>query len=130
MKNIIDQSLSILKYAEEQGFVWPSIDLLFDNVQDEVREIREAFDQNEPHDRLVEETGDLILGALEICRNLDINTREALEIALQKFQRRFEIMLELVRSSTKQDNLKELSDHERLALWKQAKELHAKELSS
>ncbi|MGN6670079.1 MAG: MazG nucleotide pyrophosphohydrolase domain-containing protein [Candidatus Nucleicultricaceae bacterium] len=129
MKNIIDQSLAILNLAEDQGFVWPSLDLLFDNVKDEVREIKEAFLQNESHDRLVEETGDLIFGTLEICRNLDIDPREALAVAFQKFQRRFEIMLEIARSM-QQHNLKGLSDHERLELWKQAKERHAKELPS
>lgn len=126
MQKLIDQSIEVLELAEERGFYWPSLNLLFDNVKDEVREIQEAFDQNESKERLVEETGDLLFGAIEICRNLDVNPREALEIAFQKFKRRFEIMLETLESHQKND-LNDLSIAEKMALWRHAKEIHANE---
>ena len=95
MKDLVNSAYTELKYAENQGFFWPNLTLLFDNVKDEVREIQEAHEQHESKERIREEMGDLLLGVVEMSRLLDVDLENALEMAVQKFQQRFQIVEEL-----------------------------------
>lgn len=77
MKVHVNNACAALKYAEDQGFFWPNLALLFDNVKDEVREIQEAHELQESKERLDEEMGDLLLGVVEISRHLQIEIGRA-----------------------------------------------------
>lgn len=125
MKALVNNAYEVLKYAEDQGFFWPNLTLLFDNVKDEVREIQEAHDLRESQERLYEEMGDLLLGVVEISRHLHIDLEKALEMAILKFQQRFQIMEDLCDKQGHQ-NLHPMTVEEKRALWHKAKEIHQK----
>ncbi len=114
-------ALKTLKNVDEQGFRWPSFDPLSANVIDEVREIKEALLHNEGDERLLEEVGDLLLGALEICRFLSIDPEKAIIYAHTKFKARFEILMKIHQSES-QKSLHDLTPEELYGLWKKAKE--------
>jgi uncharacterized protein YabN with tetrapyrrole methylase and pyrophosphatase domain len=123
MKTLVHDAYEKLKYAEAQGFFWPNLTLLFDNVKDEVREIQDAHEQHESKERLQEEMGDLLLGVVEMSRLLHIDLENALEMAVLKFQQRFQIVEELCIKEGHQ-NLYPMTAEEKMALWHKAKKIH------
>lgn len=125
MKALVNNACAALKYAEDQGFFWPNLALLFDNVKDEVREIQEAHELQESQERLYEEMGDLLLGVVEISRHLQIDLEKSLEMAVLKFQQRFQIMEDLC-DKQGQVNLHPMTGEEKMALWQKAKKIHQK----
>lgn len=86
--DILDQIVLQEKEAFDFGFYWESIDQLWDQIESEVQEIKEAYAEgNSSH--LQEEIGDLIQAALGLCVFCGFHPQETLEVSLEKFDRRF-----------------------------------------
>lgn len=104
--------------AARVGFDWRRTEDVFDKIEEELAELREAVakgDQSHIH----EEIGDLLFTISNIARKVDVNPEEALQSTNRKFMRRFESMEKSVRERDR--NLDQLELEEMDRLWDEAK---------
>ncbi|MCP5076190.1 MAG: nucleoside triphosphate pyrophosphohydrolase [Rhodobacteraceae bacterium] len=85
----LTRAVKLQKRAARVGFDWPSTDEVVDKIAEEASELVEARDTL-PHDKQVEEFGDLMFVMANLARHLKIDPEEALRAANAKFTRRFE----------------------------------------
>jgi XTP/dITP diphosphohydrolase/tetrapyrrole methylase family protein/MazG family protein/ATP diphosphatase len=76
--------------AANVGFDWPkgNMDPLFDKVEEEIGELKEALYNESPVAR-EEELGDLFFAMVNLARHLDIDPEVSLHKACSKFEKRF-----------------------------------------
>ena len=104
--------------AARVGFDWRRADDVFEKVDEELAETREAVAEGN-REAIREEIGDLLFTVANLARKLDINAEEALQEANRKFTRRFESMESHVRG--KGQNLDQLSLEQMDLLWAESK---------
>jgi tetrapyrrole methylase family protein/MazG family protein/ATP diphosphatase len=80
------------KRAAGVGFDWAKADQVIDKIEEEVRELREAIEQQADPARAEEEMGDLLFAIANLSRKLGIEPEAALRRANQKFEARFTAM--------------------------------------
>ncbi|PIB25950.1 nucleoside triphosphate pyrophosphohydrolase [Amylibacter kogurei] len=85
----LTRATKLQKRAARVGFDWPSTTEVLDKITEEAGELVEAV-QSLPHDKQVEEFGDLMFVMANLARHLKIDPEEALRSANAKFTRRFE----------------------------------------
>ena len=80
-------ALKISGKASRVGFDWPHIDGVVEKLEEEIGELRQALDSpsGERRDRIEQEVGDLLFGAVNIARFLDIDPETALRKSNRKF---------------------------------------------
>jgi MazG family protein len=104
--------------AARVGFDWRRTDDVFDKLDEEIDELREAVASgNTAH--VHEEIGDLLFTIANIARKVNVNPEEALQSTNRKFMSRFGSMETRVREQGK--DLDELSLEEMDKLWDEAK---------
>ncbi len=105
----------ISKKAVKTGFEWPNIDSLYECINSEFEEFKDAVKEGDkPH--MEDEFGDILFATVNLARWYKIDAEQALLKANKKFEKRFRKMEELA--------IKPLNDYsfeEFDALWKQAK---------
>lgn len=104
--------------AAQNGFDWPEIEPVFAKVQEELSEVREAW-QSGDRAHIEEEIGDLLLVAVNLARHLEVNPELALKASSQKFSRRFRYIERQVAASGRQLLDCELSELD--GFWNEAK---------
>ena len=113
----------ISKRAVKQGFEWPDEETLYECINSEFEEFKEAKAE---HDRvhMEEEFGDILFAVVNLARWNKIDAEQALIGANNKFMARFRKMEELAEKP-----LEEYSFREYDKLWKQAKEAVLEEVT-
>lgn len=104
--------------AARVGFDWRGTDEVFDKLDEEFAELREAVASGDAA-HVQEELGDLLFTIANIARKVNVNAEEALQSTNRKFTRRFESMESAVRATGR--NLDQLTLEELDALWDEAK---------
>jgi MazG family protein len=104
--------------AARVGFDWRRTEDVFDKVDEELGELREAI-QSGDESHVHEELGDLLFTIANIARKLNVNAEDALQSANRKFSRRFESMESKVRGGGQ--NLDDLTLEQMDGLWDEAK---------
>ena len=104
--------------AARVGFDWRRTEDVFEKVEEEIAELREAI-AGDDASRIHEEMGDLLFTVANMARKAGVNAEEALQSANRKFLSRFESMESEVRSGGR--NLDQLSLEEMDRLWNAAK---------
>ena len=104
--------------AARVGFDWRKAEDVFEKMEEEIEELREAVAANEP-EKIHEELGDLLFTIANVARKVGVNAEEALQTTNRKFLRRFGSMEAAVHGSGR--NLDELSLEEMDRLWDEAK---------
>ena len=104
--------------AARVGFDWRRTDDVFDKIDEEVAELREAVASGDPAN-VQEEIGDLLFTVANIARKVNVNAEEALQAANRKFMSRFQSMEGAVRE--RGQNLDQLALEEMDELWDEAK---------
>lgn len=115
---------SISRRAAHLGFEWPDIDRVWDKVEEEIREIKEAAASGDKA-RTGEELGDLLFTMVNIARFLDIESEEVLAETVDRFTRRFqhiEAKLKQANKPFEQSCLEELDQ-----FWEEAKIIEAEQ---
>ncbi|MCP5464427.1 MAG: nucleoside triphosphate pyrophosphohydrolase [Deltaproteobacteria bacterium] len=107
------------KKAAKTGFDWSDVSGIFEKMNEELDEVKEAIAQND-NDKIEEEIGDLLFTVANIARFKKINPELALQKANRKFKSRFQSMEESARS--KNINLETLSPTQWEELWQHAKD--------
>jgi MazG family protein len=117
----IREAHQISSRAARVGFEWPDIEGVFDKLQEETRELREAM--RAPEDsrraRLEDEIGDLLFVIVNLARFLRIDSESALKKANRKFKSRFQYMeseLARIGKTVEGATLEEMEN-----LWQEAK---------
>ncbi|MBR0185353.1 MAG: nucleoside triphosphate pyrophosphohydrolase [Synergistaceae bacterium] len=104
------------------GFDWPAgeIEPLFDKLDEEIHELQDAANENDP-EHMAEELGDVLFMTVNIARRLNVDPDAALNIVCEKFKRRFGIMEELAQSEGK--SISDYTLDELDSFWDKAKNI-------
>ncbi len=81
----LQRSYKVQQKAAQVGFDWDKADGPRQKIEEELAEIKEAFDQ----DRLEDELGDLLFSVVNYARHLKVQPELALNRSTEKFIRRF-----------------------------------------
>ena len=111
--------------AARVGFDWDKPEDVFAKLQEEIVELQDEIDQENPNQAaMTEELGDLMFVAVNLARKLGVEPEAALKGANRKFRRRFhhiEVRLSEQEKSFADSNLAEMD-----TLWDEAKMLERK----
>lgn len=108
----------IQKIAAKVGFDWPSVDGAINKLKEEMDEVCEELENN-AHDKLQEELGDLIFSIVNICRMKKISPELALEMTNKKFINRFKFIENSLKNDGKEFD--EMTLEELDFIWEKAK---------
>ncbi|MBI1305774.1 MAG: nucleoside triphosphate pyrophosphohydrolase [Bacteroidetes bacterium] len=108
------KSMRMQEKAAQVGFDWPAKSDVWDKVEEELNEFKEAQGQEQQN-----EFGDLLFSLVNYARWNNINPDDALEATNKKFRRRFEA----IESFAKQQGiaLQSMTLEEMDAIWEKAK---------
>jgi ATP diphosphatase len=106
--------------AAKVGFDWPSVDGLFEKLQEEIAELKAELANagNVAHESVQDELGDLLFTAINLARHLKVDAESALRSSNGKFRSRFRAMEAMAGGY---DALASLGPEELDALWNRAK---------
>lgn len=104
--------------SKQVGFEWDNRDQVWEKVEEEMKELREAVEANN-RDRMEDELGDVLFSLVNYARFLDVDAENSLERTNRKFIRRF---TEMEQRALKQGRpLSEMSLSEMDAIWNSIK---------
>lgn len=98
------------------GFEWETTEQVWEKVEEEIGELREAVQAGFSQEKKEEEFGDVIFALVNYARFLDIEPETALERVNRKFKQRFEY----IEANAPMD-LNDMTLAEMDALWNEAK---------
>jgi ATP diphosphatase len=75
--------------AARAGFDWPHIEGVFDKVNEELAEFRDALDKPAEQEAIIAEAGDLLFAVVNLLRHAGLDAESALRSGNRKFERRF-----------------------------------------
>lgn len=104
--------------ASKVGFDWDDASGAFDKLEEEIKELRCAYEKGDAQN-MTEEFGDLLFSMVNVSRFLDINPEDALNQTTAKFIGRFDKMERI--ASERGLDFAELSLEEMDKLWVEAK---------
>lgn len=106
------------------GFDFERIEQVFEKVDEELKELKEAMALGSK-EALEHELGDLLTAVVELARFLGIDAELALQKANSRFEKRFRFMERSAKSMGK--SLKDMTLEEMESLWLKAKEFDYKD---
>ena len=112
----LSRAVKMQNRAARIGFDWPDIEPVFDKLQEEVAEVREAIKSGSA-DAMEDEIGDLLFVVANIARHLKVDPEKAVRRTNGKFISRFKHLEALAARSNKES----LSLEELEAFWQVAK---------
>ncbi|MBD0260386.1 MAG: nucleoside triphosphate pyrophosphohydrolase, partial [Cytophagales bacterium] len=117
------KAMRIQEKARGAGFDWEEKRQVWEKVEEEMREFKEAFNEETVIDQheAEGEFGDLLFSLVNYARFIDINPETALERTNKKFIKRFNYLEEEARKAGK--NLKDMTLAEMDVYWEKAKKL-------
>ena len=111
----LSYSHSIQRRVAGIGFDWKELEGILDKLTEEIREVKEATNQQQK----IHEFGDVLFALVNAARWQGVDLEEALRLANERFSRRFRYMEEVCRR--RGISLRDLSFQEQNALWDEAK---------
>lgn len=102
--------------TKQVGFEWENAGQVWDKVEEEIAEFKEALTQQESREKQEEEFGDVLFSLINYARFQGIDPETALERVNQKFKKRFEYI-----EAKAPKDLQEMTLEEMDALWNEAK---------
>jgi len=113
--------------AARVGFDWEHKDQVFEKVEEEMDELRTAFQKGDVKE-VEHELGDLLFTLVNLSRFLKINPEDALQKTIRKFMDRFQQIEKEVEKQGR--DWKDVSLKEMDELWDRAKEREQKSTRS
>ena len=111
--------MKISKKAAKVGFDWENAEQIFDKLNEETDELKDAI-RKKNKEEISEELGDLLFVIVNLARKLDVEPETALKKTNRKFRQRFSFIESELKSQNKtfdDSNLEEMDE-----LWNKAKE--------
>ncbi len=122
------RAIKLQNKAARVGFDWPSMEPVLDKIREEIGELEDATNlENPSREKIAEEYGDLLFVVANLGRHLQVDAEDALRSANAKFIRRFgqiEALLKAKGKTPEQSDLKEMD-----ALWDEVKARESEEPS-
>jgi MazG family protein len=106
------------KRAARTGFDWTQTPPIFDKLEEEIAEVKEAIASGD-EDAVEDEVGDLLFVVANLARRLSVDPEQALRKANAKFERRFRAMEQA--ASDERVDFSSLSLDEQEAYWQRVK---------
>ncbi|MGH7827065.1 MAG: nucleoside triphosphate pyrophosphohydrolase [Candidatus Binatia bacterium] len=114
---------TITERASHVGFDWPTIDPVWQKVEEELSELKTACASGETQ-RTREELGDLFFSLINLARFLGVHAEDALAQATDRFIKRFSYIESKLREGGRTPTMSSLDEMDRL--WEEAKELETR----
>ncbi|MCP4764945.1 MAG: nucleoside triphosphate pyrophosphohydrolase [Gammaproteobacteria bacterium] len=114
----IYRARQIQKEAATFGFDWPDITPVFDKMEEELAELKQAFSEGDK-DAISEEVGDLMFVCVNLARHASVNAEMSLRRTNQKFQHRFAYVQQQMKTAGIEMEQHQLEQMERF--WQEAK---------
>lgn len=108
----------LTKKAAKVGFDWPDIAPVFDKLQEEIAELKEATSSGNT-EHMTEELGDILFVCANLARHLKTDAETALRGTNAKFERRFRYVEQQLAAQGKSPETATLAEMD--ALWDEAK---------
>lgn len=112
------EGLKLTKKAAKVGFDWENAGQIFDKLDEETAELKQAIERGDT-DNAADEIGDLLFVVLNLARHLDIEPETALKRTNRKFRQRFRFIEDQLKNQGK--DLKDATLMEMDDLWNKAK---------
>lgn len=112
------KAMRLQEKAKQVGFEWENKEQVWEKVEEEMNELKEVLDTNQPA-RVEEEFGDLVFSLINYARFLQVDAENALERTNKKFIHRFTEMEKQAASQGKA--LSDMSLQEMDAIWNSIK---------
>lgn len=113
------KAMRLQEKAKQVGFEWDNREQVWEKVEEEIQELKEAIESGQP-DKTEEEFGDVVFSLINYARFLQVDAENALERTNKKFIHRFTSMEEKALQSGK--NLNEMTLAEMDAIWNHIKQ--------
>ena len=114
----LSRAYDLTKKAARLGFDWPDIEGVFEKMDEEMTELKNAIALQNRR-KIREELGDLLFVMVNIARFLRINPEEALDKTIEKFLSRFHYIETSLQKEGKL--LQHATTSEMDRLWEEAK---------
>lgn len=108
------KAIRIQEKAKQVGFEWDNREQVWDKVEEETNELKEAISLND-HAKMEEEFGDLMFSLVNYARFLQLDAENALEKTNKKFMARFTRMEAVAMEQGK--SLNDMTLAEMDAIW-------------
>lgn len=112
------KAMRLQEKAKQVGFEWDNTTQVWDKVEEEISELKEAIDLKDAG-KTEEEFGDLVFSLVNYARFLQVDAENALEKTNKKFIRRFTQMEQVAASQNRM--LADMSLIEMDAIWNSIK---------
>lgn len=112
------RATKLQKKAADVGFDWSDVSGALDKLEEEIKELRQAID-NDDRANMTEELGDILFSAVNVSRFIKSDAEEALTAASDKFLARFTTVESLAQERGIDMNASSLEELDRL--WDEAK---------
>lgn len=106
---------AIQRRAARAGFAWENEQQVWEALEEELEELREAETAEDKRDEL----GDALFALTNLARHLDIDAEDALRRGSDGFARLFETMEDMI--AARGIDLRQADINTKLALWEEAK---------
>ena len=112
------KAMRLQEKAKQVGFEWENKEQVWQKVDEEIKEMKEAIALNDPQ-KIEEEFGDVVFSLVNFARFLKVDAENALEVTNKKFIHRFTQMEE--KALAKGKDLHKMSLDEMDAIWNEIK---------
>ena len=112
------KAIRLQEKSKQVGFEWDNTQQVWQKVEEEMNELREAVDEGK-QDSIEDELGDVFFSLVNLARFLQVDAENALERTNKKFISRFTRMEEA--AATQNKFLHDMSLEEMDALWNEIK---------
>jgi XTP/dITP diphosphohydrolase len=102
--------------TRQVGFEWKHIEQVWDKVNEEMNELKEAVEENKSTEEIEGELGDVFFALINYARFLKIDPETALDKVNHKFRKRFQFIEDHAPKPLTEMTLEEID-----TLWNQAK---------
>lgn len=113
------KAMRLQEKAKQVGFEWDNKDQVWEKVEEELQELKEAI-LTKDSKKIEEEFGDVIFSMVNFARFLNVDAENALEITNKKFVSRFTKMEQKAMGIGK--NLNDMTLSEMDAIWNEIKQ--------
>ena len=115
------KAIRLQEKSKQVGFEWDETSQVWDKLDEEIAELKEAIVTGE-QDRVEDEMGDVLFSMVNLARFLHVDAENALERTNKKFMQRFIAMEDVARADGK--HLHDLTLQEMDALWNKIKKIN------
>jgi MazG family protein len=117
----LTRALKLQDKAAKVGFDWPDMEPVFDKLREEVGELEDATNlENPSRKKIAEELGDMLFMMANLARHMRIDPEDALRQANAKFVRRFQEIEKKLAADRRTPSQSTLAEMDRL--WDEAKD--------